>query len=115
MSRWIAAVLAILFLSASFGCADAAARAREPVVGLPCEGCEAVFEALPSQLASSARIAPRDEPGEALRIEGTVRDGNGRPAPGVIVYAYHTDNRGIYPADERTRGLAQGMAACAPG
>jgi len=52
------------------------------------------------------RIAPEDEPGEPLVIEGTVRDEEGAPASGVIVYAYHTDARGIYPRDERLRGSA---------
>jgi protocatechuate 3,4-dioxygenase beta subunit len=79
---------------------------REPIIGLPCEGCEAVFEGLPDTFDSTARIAPLDQPGEPLRIEGTVYDGSGRPAPGVIVYAYHTDARGIYPRDERLRGSA---------
>ena len=82
------------------------AAPREPVVGLPCEGCEAVFDGMPDSLAWSARIAPPDEPGEALRIEGVVRDGNGRPVAGVVVYAYHTDEEGIYPRDERRRGYA---------
>lgn len=41
---WIAAALASLCLAGSFGCADAAPPGREPVVGLPCDGCEAVFE-----------------------------------------------------------------------
>jgi protocatechuate 3,4-dioxygenase beta subunit len=75
----------------------AAPPAREPIVGLPCEGCEWVFEGMPAEPPSSARIAPPEEPGEPLRIEGTVRDGAGRPVPGVVVYAYHTDANGIYP------------------
>ena len=83
-----------------------ATRAREPIVGLPCEGCESVFEGLPETLATNARIAPPDEPGEAMRIAGNVLDGDGRPAPGVIVYAYHTDARGVYPTDERLKGTA---------
>lgn len=80
---------------------------REPVVGLPCEGCEAVFEGLPAQPASVARIAAVGDPGRAMRIAGTVRDERGRPVPGVIVYAYHTDSAGIYPG----RGEASGAVA----
>ncbi len=81
-----------------------ATRAREPIVGLPCDACEAVLEGLPQSIASSSRIAPADEPGQAMRIEGTVLDRNGRTASGVIVYAYHTNARGIYPPDESLRG-----------
>lgn len=82
----------------------AAAGAREPVVGLPCEGCEAVFEGMPAEIPVHARIAPADEPGEALVIEGVVTDAAGRPAAGVIVYAYHTDANGIYPRVENAPG-----------
>ena len=39
-----------------------------------------------------------------MRIEGTVRDRDGDPAEGVIVYAYHTDARGIYPRTDDLRG-----------
>jgi len=88
-------------------CAEAQERpeaGREPIVGLPCDGCEAVFEGLPEELESSARLAPEGEPGEPMRIEGTVRDPEGRPAAGIVVYAYHTDARGIYPRDEARRG-----------
>lgn len=76
-----------------------AARAapREPIVGLPCEGCQAVFDGMPADISSITRIAPEREPGEALRIVGVVRDASGAPAPGIIVYAYQTDARGIYP------------------
>lgn len=78
----------------------------EPIIGLPCEGCEAVFEGLPADPPSTVRIAPPDEPGEPLRIVGTVYDAEGRPAPGVIVYAYHTNAEGIYPRDDRYAGFA---------
>lgn len=77
-----------------------AAAGNTPVVGLPCEGCEAVFDGLPADVPAIARIAPSNEPGEALRIEGVVRNATGAAVPGVIVYAYHTDARGIYPRDE---------------
>ena len=82
----------------------AASTAHEPVVGLPCEGCEAVFEGRPGHVSSTARIAPESEPGEKLIIEGTVLDAAGKPAPGVVVYAYHTDAKGLYPPDEKAPG-----------
>ena len=81
-------------------------RAREPIIGLPCEGCEAVFEGIPDTLSSVTRLAPSNEPGQPMRIQGTVFNRRGSMAPGVIVYAYHTDARGIYPPDERLRGQA---------
>jgi protocatechuate 3,4-dioxygenase beta subunit len=72
----------------------------ERLVGGPCEGCEAVFEGRPETLAATARIAPIGEPGEPLILEGTVRDAVKRPVAGVIVYAYHTNAKGIYPAHQ---------------
>lgn len=81
-------------------------RVLEPIVGLPCEGCEAVFQGLPETLSTSARIASANEPGEAMTIDGTVLDRRGRAVGGVIVYAYHTNAQGVYPTDEQLRGLA---------
>ncbi len=84
----------------------APAPTREPIVGGPCEGCEAVFEGLPARPGSTARIAPAGEPGEPMRITGMVRHGDGTPAPGTIVYAYHTNAEGRYPPDASAPGLA---------
>lgn len=101
------AVLSLVYVGSAAAQNASQTGDREPIVGLPCEGCEAVFEGLPDRLGSTARIAPADEPGEPMRIEGTVYDEGGRPAPGVIVYAYHTDAGGIYPPDDRvSRGSA---------
>jgi len=90
------------------------AAANEPIVGGPCEGCEAVFVGRPATLTSNARLAPANEPGEPLVVEGTVRHAGGTVAPGVIVYAYQTNAAGIYPRAEgrdatrhgRLRGFA---------
>jgi protocatechuate 3,4-dioxygenase beta subunit len=101
--------VSVLALCLALGCAppsDAQSAGREPIVGLPCDGCEAVFEGLPTQLGFASHIAPPGEPGEAMRIQGTVRDPQGRPKGGVIVYAYHTNAQGIYPKDEHAKGEA---------
>lgn len=97
-SFYAAAMILILF-----GRADAAPSALEPVVGLPCENCDLVFKGMPerSALTSVARIAPANEPGERLRIVGRTLDADGKAVAGVIVYAYHTDDRGLYPRDDR--------------
>jgi protocatechuate 3,4-dioxygenase, beta subunit len=79
-------------------------RAREPVIGLPCEGCEGVFQGLPPHLSTVVRLAPADEPGEPMRIQGIVSDQQGTPVPGVIVYAYHTNANGVYPPGDRSVG-----------
>jgi len=89
--------LALALLAADPALARAA---REPVIGGRCEGCEWVFEGMPARIPSVARIAAANEPGEPMRIDGTVRDAAGQTVSGVIVYAYHTDANGHYP----TRG-----------
>ena len=78
----------------------------ETIIGKPCEGCEAVFQGLPSELSAVGRIAPRGESGELMRIEGTVMHHDGTAEAGTIVYAYHTNAEGIYPREERFRGQA---------
>lgn len=101
--------VSMLILVSILGCAkprDLADAHRVPIVGGPCEGCEAVFEGMPANLSETARIAAPNEPGEPLRIEGKVTHVDGTAAPGTIVYAYHTNDRGIYPKDESLRGQA---------
>jgi protocatechuate 3,4-dioxygenase beta subunit len=85
-----------------------ATAAREPVLGGPCEGCEHVFEGQPATLDAQARIAAADEPGAALVIEGVVTKADGTPAPGIVVYAYHTDAAGIYPSGSTAHGRLRG-------
>lgn len=99
---------AILFLAATLvACSEATVegeesvrREREPIVGLPCEGCELVFEGMPESIPWSARIASQEEAGDAMRIDGVVRDREGKAASGVIVYAYQTNAKGVYPPQE---------------
>ncbi len=97
----------VLMLACLFGCTASEGgqvTGREPIVGGPCEGCEAVFLGLPADLSSVARIGPRGEPGEPMQIEGKVMHHDGTAAAGTIVYAYHTNAEGIYPRDEKFRG-----------
>ncbi len=82
------------------------ANDHEPIVGGPSEGGEAVFQGLPDELESTARIGPKGEPGELMTIAGQVFDSKGEPAVGAIVYAYHTNSDGIYPPNSDFAGLA---------
>lgn len=72
-----------------------------------CEGCEAIHERSFDGLTSTAIIPPAGEPGERMVLTGRVTRPDGRTAaPGVVVYAYHTNTGGVYP----TRGDEQGWA-----
>jgi protocatechuate 3,4-dioxygenase beta subunit len=83
---------------------------RDPLLGGPCEACDAIYVGMPDSISWHERIAPRGEPGEPLRIDGVVRKASGAPVAGIIVYAYHTNAKGIYPRDERyaSQGVRHG-------
>lgn len=81
---------------------------NEVRVGLPCDGCEAVFAGMPTTFSASGKLAPPSEPGEPLRISGTVKNNAGVPQPNVIVYAYQTDRAGRYPPDATRHGGLRG-------
>ncbi|HRF82883.1 MAG: hypothetical protein J0L89_00420 [Xanthomonadales bacterium] len=93
-----ALLLSVLPLSACAG-ADAGTT---PVVGQPCEDCDVPLIGLPADPPAIAFLAPRDEPGERLRLTGRVVDAQGHPRQGVIVYAHQTNQAGIYPGERTT-------------
>ena len=52
----------------------------------------------PARVTSAERIAPRAEPGIPFTVRAVVLDSAGRPAPNVEVFAYQTDQHGVYAA-----------------
>lgn len=70
----------------------------------PDASIECCFIGMPADLTNVVAIADSNEPGERLVISGTLyRADSTTPYPGVILYAYHTDNTGHYSkrGDER--------------
>ena len=59
---------------------------------------------------SRIRIPERQEPGARLSMSGTVYDADGKPAPGVKVFLYHTDAEGYYsrPVSDPRRARLRG-------
>ena len=104
-----AAVVATLAISGNMLVADQGKR-KEPVVGGPCDGCDIVFEGMPPKLDWFSTIAAAGEPGKPMRITGVVRDQKNWPVPGIIVYAYQTDAKGIYPKGTTAHGRLRGWA-----
>ncbi len=92
---------------------DARAQNRKDIGG-GCEDCQMMFDGMPSTLSSDTRLSPPGEPGEPLVVRGTIYKQDGKtPAPGVILYLYHTDKGGEYtPApdqrDARRHGHLRG-------
>jgi protocatechuate 3,4-dioxygenase beta subunit len=63
----------------------------------PDANIDCCFIGMPADLTNVIAIADSNEPGERLVISGTFYKNDGRtPYPDVIIYAYHTDNRGEY-------------------
>jgi protocatechuate 3,4-dioxygenase beta subunit len=70
---------------------------RDPVIGGPCEMCDLMFTGMPANISWDTRIDPVGEKGEPLVISGRILKADGRtPAPGIILYVYHTDASGEY-------------------
>jgi protocatechuate 3,4-dioxygenase beta subunit len=70
---------------------------RDPGIGGGCEDCQMMFDGMPSTLSWETQISPKGEPGEPMVITGTIFKADGKtPAPGIILYVYHTDNKGEY-------------------
>lgn len=68
------------------------------VVGGPFENDHLLYVGMPEQIASIDTSAGWDQAGERLLITGTILQADGKtPAPGVILYYYHTDVHGRYP------------------
>lgn len=100
----------VLLLAGSLqSCAQASQQESSSVkhVGGTCEGCEAIYESpIPFQLLSHTDTLPDYwDKGEKLHLSGIVYKNDGRtPAPGVVLYIYHTDQRGVYPTKGNEKG-----------
>ena len=85
---------------------------RDPVIGGPCEVCDLMFKGMPPSLSWDTRIDPAGEKGEPLIISGRIFKLDGQtPAPGIILYVYHTDATGEYspaPGHENRHGHLRG-------
>lgn len=78
--------------------------------GGPCEGCEAIYEApLSFDLLKHTDTLPEFSSGaQQILIHGKVFKADGKtPAPGIVIYAYHTNADGVYPMKGNETGWAQ--------
>lgn len=99
--------LLILSLFPSPGVSQEISIENAVLAGGPCEGCEAVFEFGEQELTSVDTLPGFDDQGSKLKVTGTIYQPDGKtPAPGVVLYIYHTNQEGIYA----TRGGETGWA-----
>jgi protocatechuate 3,4-dioxygenase, beta subunit len=67
-------------------------------IGGSCEGCEAIFEFGSKKLSWIDTLPDFKESGPKLEISGIIYQKDGKtPAEDVILYIYHTDQKGVYP------------------
>lgn len=96
-----------LLLSAS---ALACAQTPSKNVGGPCEGCEAIHESPVAfdKLPSSIVLPDYTDKGQKIEISGIVYQRDGMtPARDVVIYVYHTDQKGIYSTKGNEKGWAK--------
>lgn len=82
----------------------------ETKVGGSCERCEAIYESPVAfeNLNEVDTLPDFNEPGPKIEISGTIYQPDGKtPAPGVILYIYHTDQKGLYATKENEKGWAK--------
>jgi protocatechuate 3,4-dioxygenase, beta subunit len=104
-------LLIATFILLSFSsCAQGSSQknSKEQKVGGPCEGCEAIYETPIAfeQLSWTDTLPDFNEPGPKVVISGVVYGTDGKPAPGVILYVYHTDQNGHYSKKGGEKGWA---------
>lgn len=105
-----------LWLSTLVGCGQnnattpVAAQPTNAHVGGSCEGCEAIHESpIPfAQLSWTDTLPDFNDPGPKLEVSGIIYQRDGKtPAPNVVLYIYHTDQKGIYPTKGNETGWAR--------
>lgn len=91
-------IVILLCLSCVTGCTQNAQHDRsEKSVGGPCETCPALWEYGNKVLTWVDTLPDFHEPGPKLEISGTIYQPDGKtPAKDVILYVYHTDQKGEY-------------------
>ena len=87
--------LALLTLGLlNFSCAQSKS---DRIVGGGCDDCDEMYDGMPKNLSWQTTIAAAHEPGERMIIGGTIYKKDGTTlAQNVILYVYHTDNKGLY-------------------
>lgn len=76
-------------------------------VGGGCEGCEAIYESpVPfTQLSYIDTLPDYFEQGPKLIVTGIIYKADGKtPASNVVMYLYHTDQKGLYSGGEKQTG-----------
>lgn len=94
--------ITLMLVISQLGCSQAApAKIKNTVrVGGSCEGCRGVYESpVPfDKIPSEVYLPDYNEEGPKIAISGVIYKRDGKtPASGVVLYVYHTNQKGVYP------------------
>jgi len=84
-----------LFRCAAESHTSSAQQPPTPPRAIDCEWCGA--QDAPQKLSHSTTLAADSEQGTRIIITGRILHPDGSPATGVLLYAYHTNVKGVYP------------------
>lgn len=106
---WAAVALASCSQPQDTSSAQVMAASTGARVGGPFENAEFLYVGMPDSIASTVTSPGWDQAGQKLQITGRILQNDGRtPAPGVILYFYHTDITGHYaPRDDLDRRVVR--------
>jgi len=110
MKKLITAVLVCLYFSGCTQTNSTVTVNNKQHVGGSCEGCEAIFESPVSfdQLDHIDTLPDFEWQKEKMLLTGIVFHADGKtPAKDVVLYVYHTNDKGIYPEDDNAVGWAK--------
>jgi protocatechuate 3,4-dioxygenase beta subunit len=104
----------LILLTGISGCSQNSKTNKETAkskvyVGGSCEGCEAIYES-PADfktLNNMCWLPDWNDTGTKLAVNGIVYNIDGKPAADVVIYVYHTDQKGIYPTKGDEKGWAK--------
>ena len=98
-----------IFLILSISCVKSQeTKTVKKLVGGPCQGCEAVLEYGDKYLNNVDTLAGFKSGKEQLKLSGVIYQNDGKtPAKDVILYAYQTNEQGIYPKTNNSKGWEQ--------
>jgi protocatechuate 3,4-dioxygenase, beta subunit len=101
-------MLKFLFFFVTVGVSiSACAQSNNKNIGGACEGCEAIHESPVAfeKLTSTVTLPDFNDAGPKIEISGIVYQRDGMtPAKDVVIYVYHTDQSGVYPAKGNETG-----------
>jgi len=101
-------IYVVLFLLSLSACNSQNKKTGNPLVGGPCEGCEAIYEYGTRNLTPVDTLPKYIESTPKLKITGIVYHKDGKtPAENVILYIYHTNREGIYEKLGNEQGWAK--------